>query len=219
MRSFADVFVCLFAASVVVAPTTARAQPQDSPEHDDEATPPPQPRAPPVSAQAPNGEWVAPLYQRTQPTYVPQSVALSGPRVITDWDQGQPIPYGYHPSTRVRRGLIIGGAVTFGSLYLLTGLVAAGGSDSASYSGTSNQYGALWVPGIGPFIQMFNTSSAMGNYALAVDGAAQCAGLAMLIYGLASPRTVLVRDDLAKPMIVPMKIGQDGYGMGVVGRF
>jgi hypothetical protein len=211
MRSFVKVFVCLLAGSLVAAaPVTAHAQ--------EEQDPPPPP--PPASAQAPNGEWVAPLSQRTQPSYVPQSVALSGPRIITDWEQGEPIPPGYHPRTRARTGMIVGGAVTFGVLYMFTALVAAAGADSAQTNGTSNQYGALWIPGVGPFLQMTNTSSATGNYVLAIDGIAQCAGLAMLIYGISSPRTVLVRDDLAtKPLIAPMKIGQDGYGLGVLGRF
>jgi hypothetical protein len=217
MRSFVKVFVCLLAGGLVVAaPVTARAQAQD-----EEAPQPPPPPSyyPPASAQAPNGEWVAPLQQRTQPSYVPQSVALSGPRILTDWEQGEPIPPGYHPRTRARTGMIVAGAVTFGTLYLFTALVAAAGADSAQTNGTSNQYGALWVPGVGPFLQMTNTSSATGNYVLAIDGLAQCAGLAMLIYGISSPRTVLVRDDLAKPLIMPMRIGQDGYGMGVLGRF
>ena len=40
--------------------------------------------------------------------YVPQSVALSGPRIITDWNDDDPVPYGYHPSTRTRTGMIVG---------------------------------------------------------------------------------------------------------------
>lgn len=213
MRSFANVVVCLLAGSLVVAaPFTAHAQ-------DETAPPPPPAYYPPASAQAPNGEWVAPLQQRTQPSYVPQSVAMSGPHVITNWSEDEPVPPGYHPAKRARTGMIVGGAVLFGTMYLITGFVAAAGADSATANGTSNQYGALWVPGVGPFLQMTNTSTAMGNYVLAIDGLAQCAGLAMLIYGISSPRTVLVRDDLAKPMIMPMKIGQDGYGLGVLGRF
>ena len=38
----------------------------------------------PPGTAAPNGQYVAPLYQTTQPMYLPQSVALSGPRMIKD---------------------------------------------------------------------------------------------------------------------------------------
>src|SRR5216684_6682295 len=48
---------------------------------------PPYPNWPPrqSNAPAPNGEYVTPLQQYTQPSYIPQSVAMSGPRMITDW--------------------------------------------------------------------------------------------------------------------------------------
>ena len=41
----------------------------------------------------------------------------------------------------------------------------------------------------------------------------------MLISGLMYPRTMLVRNDLASATVVPMKIGMDGSGLGLVGRF
>ena len=65
---------------------------------------------PPYSAQAPKGEYVAPLQQQTQGVYVPQSVAMSGPRRITDWDETQPSRPGYYVTTQVRRGMIGRGA-------------------------------------------------------------------------------------------------------------
>ena len=52
-----------------------------------------------------------------------------------------------------------------------------------SNPGGSNPEAALWVPGIGPFIQMPGTSTATGTWLLAVDGLVQTAGLAMLVYG------------------------------------
>src|SRR5438128_10206318 len=63
---------------------------------------------PPPSSQAGNGEYVAPLQQQTQQTYVPQSVALSGPAEIKTWNDGDPIPPGYHPVSRMRVGLFAG---------------------------------------------------------------------------------------------------------------
>jgi hypothetical protein len=172
---------------------------------------------PPASAIAPNGEYVAPLSQTTQPTYVPQSVALSGPRFIKDWEEGQPIPYGYHHETRARKGLVIAGSIVFGVVYIYSSLIAAAGEDS--YNNNDNQLAALWIPVLGPFIQMASVDSSIGKEMLFLDGLAQAAGLTMLITGLVYPRHILVRNDLASMSFVPMKLGTDGSGLGVVGRF
>jgi hypothetical protein len=177
-------------------------------------TPNPQP---PGSAAAPNGEYVAPLSQSTQQVYIPQSVALSGPRMIKDWEDGQPIPPGYHRETRVRKGLVITGAILFGVPYLYSAGGAALGSDA--YGSRDNKLAALWVPCLGPFIEMGQTDSASARYILALDGLAQSAGMAMFIYGLAVPKNVLVRNDLALLTVMPMKLGKDGQGVGLIGRF
>jgi hypothetical protein len=171
-----------------------------------------------AAQEGPPGEYVTPLQQQTQPSYVPQSVAMSGPRVINDWEEGEPIPPGYHPSTRIRRGPVISGAIIFGIFYLFSTLAAAVGSDVSS--GSSNPVAALWVPGIGPFIQMGSTSSATGNWVLALDGIAQSGGIALLVYGIAAPRSVLVRNDLGfHVMPRPMALGRNGGGFGLVGSF
>ncbi len=198
----------LTAASLLMAPVAAHAQ--DAPDAARRAPPPP----PPTSAQAPNGEFVAPLQQQTQPTYVPQSIALSGPRVIADYDEESPVPNGYHTESRVRKGLVIGGAVTFGVMYFFTAFGASVAHD------TGGGADALYAPVVGPFIQMGNTDSYTGRFLLAVDGAAQALGAAMLIYGIASPKTVLVRNDLGMTThLVPMRMGNGGTGVGLVGTF
>jgi hypothetical protein len=188
---------------------------------------------PPQNAQAGNGEYVAPLQQQTQQTYVPQSVALSGPRVIKDWHEGEPIPPGYHPAQRARTGLIAGGATMFGVPYFISVLVAAGNADS----GNAN---AMYIPVVGPFIQMGNvgghqqcssgycytvgadaSATAVADVFLVLDGALQGAGLAMFIYGLAVPKTVLLRNDLGflkNVTPVPM-VGQNVTGLGLSGQF
>src|SRR5215831_15689153 len=61
-----------------------------------------QPRPAPVEA-APPTPAAAPHY--------------SGPRVITDWKEDEPMPPGYHPVQRMRKGPIVAGAVTLGILY------------------------------------------------------------------------------------------------------
>jgi hypothetical protein len=167
------------------------------------------------SSSAPAREYTAPLSQRTQPSYVPQSVALSGPRVIADWQEGDPVPPGYHPATHIRKGFVIAGSVVFGVFYLFSSLAAAIGADTNGGSG--NPLGALWIPGVGPFVQMAGTSSSVGNWALAIDGLSQCGGLTMLIYGLTAPRTVLVRNDLGLRVLPSLDRG--GGGFRLVGSF
>jgi hypothetical protein len=173
------------------------------------------------SAPPPRVLYTAPLYQQTQGTYVPQSVAMSGPRELRDWKEGDAVPDGYHAVERTRKGLVVGGAVTFGTLYFFSALAAAVSADANP--GQSNPLWPMWIPGIGPFIQMTQGSSATGNMFLALDGVAQTAGLAMLFVGLTSPKTVLVRNDLsadAKPTVRAMPIvGRNMTGVGVVGTF
>src|SRR5262245_9958377 len=74
----------------------------------DEEGPPPPPSVKPV--------YQAPLSQTTQSTYVPQSVALSGPEEITNFDEHRPVPDGYTLVHRTRKGLLIGGGVTLGAV-------------------------------------------------------------------------------------------------------
>ena len=181
--------------------------------------PPPQQQQappPPPSANAPNGEYVAPMQQQTQQTYVPQSVAMSGPRVIKDWNEGEPIPPGYHPSSRVRGGLIGGGAGLFGAVYLLFGLLpAAIGSDVCDVGGCKNTLWPLYLPVVGPFITIgtVHNPGATGGIFLALDGLAQAGGVAMIIIG-AIGRTVLVRNDLGEAPNNPLefKVGKNMTG-------
>jgi hypothetical protein len=178
---------------------------------------PPQP--PPASAVGPNGEYVAPLSQTTQPSYVPQSVALSGPRMIKDWEPGTPIPHGYHAETRARKGKVISGSILFGVTYLYSSFIAAIGQDISEANGEDNVLGWLFIPVLGPFLEMMETDSTTAHYVLALDGIAQAAGMTLLVTGLMYPKWVLVRNDLASATVVPMKIGMDGSGFGLVGRF
>jgi hypothetical protein len=167
--------------------------------------------APASSTQQPNGEYQAPLQQRTQPSYLPQSVAMSGPPQM-DWDDDRQAPPGYHLETRVRKGLVIAGSVTFGSMYLLTAMGAAIANDSCKSCNGS----LLYVPVAGPLLYLGEVPSQTGKLFLVVDSVAQAAGAAMLIAGIASPKTIAVRNDLAKIEITPVF----GPGSaGIVGTF
>jgi len=154
------------------------------------------------------------MSQTTQPAYLPQSVALSGPRMLKDWRDGDPIPYGYHRGERTRVGMVITGSLLFGIPYLYSTLLASGSHDSGH-----DDYAALLFPVFGPFIQMSKTDSMLGREALAIDGVLQATGAFLFIYGLAVPRAVLVRNDLASLTVAPMHMGRDGNGLGLVGIF
>jgi hypothetical protein len=163
---------------------------------------------------APNGQYVAPLSQTTQPSYIPQSVAMSGPRMITDWRPEQPVPPGYHPETRVRKGSVIAGLITFGIPYIYSSLIASIGEDANETS-----VRPLWVPVLGPFLEIGYSHSVTLDYALVLDGLTQGLGAGLVIYGIMSPRNVLIRNDLAMVQVTPMRLGRDGNGVGFIGRF
>jgi hypothetical protein len=168
--------------------------------------------------------YQAPVYPQAQPApyYLPQgappqAVPAPGPRVIPNWDDSQPIPPGYHPVQHIRKDLVIAGASLFGSLYLISALVAAGNGDANQ--GTSNPAAALWVPGVGPFIQMTQTGSEVAGVFLAIDGIIQVGGLTMFTIGLASPKTDLVRNDFGLHLHIAPVVARDRQGMALVGTF
>jgi hypothetical protein len=145
-----------------------------------------------------------------------------GPRVL-DWEEGDPVRPGYHPETRIRKGMVVGGAVTFGVTYLVTALAGAIASDVASTTNSSSSgFLPLFVPAVGPFIAIGTMQANLtGGFFLALDGLAQSAGIALFIYGIASPRSVLVRNDIGKPFVMPtpMMVGGTSPGLGLVGKF
>ena len=174
---------------------------------------------PPMPQPQPLPVYPAPLSQTTQSTYVPQSVAMSGPEEIKDFDFSRPVPLGYTPIQRTRKHLIVGGAVTFGVVYGLSAFVAAVGEDASKNSGSRNEVGDLWIPVLGPFLEMGHTDSATGRFFLAGVGVAQTAGALMLYYGLTSKERVLVRNDLVGSLTVAPIAGNGASGMALAGRF
>jgi hypothetical protein len=155
------------------------------------------------------------------PRIVTYEVRPAARRSVPDWQEGEPVPPGYHPVQRMRKGAVIGGAVTFGVLYFISVLIAAVGTDEANRTHTSNSVAGLYVPVVGPFIAMTQSSTAVGNVFLALDGLAQAGGAALLIYGITSPQTVLARSDNGRPLLLPQPIllGKSGGGLGLVGVF
>ena len=200
-NSFKSLLAVLPLAALLLAPSTASAQ-------DDEEMPPPPPAVQPV--------YVAPLSQTTQTTYVPQSVALSGPEEMS-YDSERPVPMGYTVVKRQRKGLLIGGGASLGASYGLSVLIAAAGEDLSSDG--NNPAAALWIPVAGPFIQMANTESATLRVFLFGLGAVQTTGAVMLYYGLTTKKSVLVRNDLVGSMTVTPYAGDGTTGMMLSGKF
>ncbi len=193
-------------------------------DYGDQEMPPPPPAQryqPPYQGQP---VYQAPLSQTTQGTYVPQSVALSGPEEI-DAEEGRRAPAGYTPVKRARKGMLIGGGITLGASYGYAVLFAAAGADEGSFNSVDGSYSnknelaSLWIPIAGPFLQMAETDSATARLALAGLGAAQITGAVLLYYGLTTKKTVYVRNDLIGNMTITPMVGAGNTGMAVAGRF
>jgi len=213
--SVSRIVLAALVAALMFAPRPAAA------DDDDEEMPPPQPAVQPV--------YTAPLSQTTQTTYVPQSVAMSGPEEIDDFDFSRPVPMGYTVVKRTRKGLLIGGGVTFGVSYGYMLLFAAMGADEARYndpyndgygdSSSGNKQAALWIPVAGPFIQLAQEDSATLRLVLAGFGVAQATGAIMLYYGLTTKKRVLVRNDFVGSLNLTPLAGDGTTGMVLSGRF
>jgi hypothetical protein len=141
----------------------------------------------------------------------------SRPPYLEDWPEGTAAPAGYHWTQRPRLGPIIAGATVLGVLWGVSALVGAAAFDDTH----DPAYEWLYVPVAGPFLELTNTTSAAGSVTLVIDGVGQAAGAALLIWGLTSPITRVVRNDVSKPLVLPMPVvmGRGGAGLGVVGTF
>lgn len=180
------------------------------------APPPGYGQPPPGYGQPPPGYYPPPGYG---PQYYPQKDTR--PRVI-EYDEGQPIPQGYHLRTKVRGGLIGGGAGMLGGLWLIS--VITGAIMSTAYEATGNDgdmYVPMFAPVLGPFITMGTAArdlSGVSNAFLALDGIVQTGGLAMIILGVALPKQELVRDTAGVPALtIAPKVGAGSFGL--VGEF
>jgi hypothetical protein len=181
--------------------------------------PPPAGYAPPPAGYAPPPAGYAPPPGYSYPPPIgPFAPTRLGPTTLP-FEEGYPIPPGYHQEMRQRKGLIVGGAVTFGVLYSLsaTGVLLSGGGAKA-----------VLVPVAGPFIEIANIQStlsgsegsglrAMATTFMVLDGVGQAAGVAMLLVGLTQPKPLLVRDDVTATTvrITPLTMGHDGRGVGI----
>jgi hypothetical protein len=148
----------------------------------------------------------APPYYELYPEYLP-------------YRTGEPVPAGYLVEKNTSRNWgIAAGAATVGVFYTY-GLIA---SHSLKREGS-----LLLFPVIGPTALLITHRDhckprcyGMEQSAVVIDAIGQAAGATLFIWGVASWRLRLVREDLVRPQAVigPMPVGS-GYGVGAVGSF
>jgi hypothetical protein len=211
MRAMTHLLASSSLVSLVLLSAGARAQ--DAPVE----APPSQPVPPPAPAPPPPSFAQAPVVLQPPPASVQGAPYLSR-RDLRHWRDGDPIPPGYHPEQKTRDGLAIAGGILFAVPYFFSAVVAVSSHNQADQS--------LYAPVIGPFLRIgnndanSNVADIVADVFLAMDGLAQTAGVTMLVIGTTTTKTVLVRNDLASmPVVVPMRFGNDGYGLGLAARF
>lgn len=141
--------------------------------------------------------------------------------------EGTPLPEGYHLESRANRGLVIGGAATFGIPYLI------GTFGTLSVMGDGNT-GWLAIPVLGPWLTLANRrtscgeigepspggfecfSDEAGNGLLIASGVLQALGTAMIAIGLVHTKEYAVAD-YAKWHVTPVATPKGDYGLVVSG--
>jgi hypothetical protein len=146
---------------------------------------------------------------------------------VLRYEEGQPIPAGYHLAERPRTGLVTAGWILTGIAYGI-GVTAAVGADF------DNESGWLAAPFVGPWLTLgrrnyhcdknSDTHDSAGCVAdifvvmgLITDGVLQTGGGTLLLVGYLSTKQELVRDG-ARLRIHPMRVGS-GQGVGISGSF
>ena len=176
---FAAATTCCAASAFAQEPTDEA--PAESPPSETPPVAAPEPEAP--VQRAPQG------YGTAQAMPYGYGAHQRGPQEM-EYYEGAGVPDGYIVETRIRKGLVIAGAATFGGAYLLTSLGAAIATDTSS---NGDAYAPLFIPVAGPFITIRTAeANATGSFGLVMDGLVQTAGLAMLVAGLAAQEEVLV---------------------------
>lgn len=185
-----------------------------------------EPSVQPLGANQAPPAYPPPAYYPPPPPY---GAYPRGPARLR-YEDGDPIPPGYHVVHRARQGLVIAGTIVFAVSYgIALGVALLDDFD--------DQTSWLAIPLAGPWLMMYNraqpscdTSQSSNlcyeqdletllRFYLALDGVAQAAGATMLGFGIAG-RKLLVRDDsYASVRLLPARVGSSGYGAMLAGRF
>jgi len=143
------------------------------------------------------------------PTYA--APPPSGPKRMP-YDEGDPVPAGYHVSTHTRSGLLISGGIVFGVFYGLTVIGASGSTDPDTRW--------LYMPVAGPVLYgntIHGDFAFIPRFFLWIDTIAQATGATLLAVGFV-PKTELVRNDLATVHVTPVVTGST-TGLAFYGAF
>ena len=208
------------APQVAPLPPPGYAPPPGYPQGYPQGYPPPGYAPPPGYPQGYPQGYPPPGYGQPPPGYGPNSYGYGPPGstlpATLAYEEGDPIPPGYRVDSRIRKGLVIGGAVTFGVPWFFSAMIASIG-DSLS---RSSDLWPLYIPALGPFIAMGTLETeGPGTFWLAVDGLAQSGGIAMLIAGIVAQEKRLVRstEHDVSVTVMPLRFGPHGAGLGLVG--
>jgi hypothetical protein len=201
-------------------PDEQAAEPSEQSDAGEAATPD---EAPATETQSSESEASSQPSSSTRATTSPEKAKAAVPPMYygppeLEYVEGGTIPPGYVKDTRIRKGMVIGGAVTWGVGWLLAATAAnvlikerADEPDTLCYDDSSGNYycnedhddddvpgaAALYVPLLGPFIAMHTMRHQIdggGNALLFLNGIMQATGFSLLVAGAAAKRTVLVRD-------------------------
>ncbi|HEY3449630.1 MAG TPA: hypothetical protein VGK67_24970 [Myxococcales bacterium] len=169
--------------------------------------------AAPGSARAQDGLRLAPVP-------FSQQDARELKQTISHWQDGDPIPFGYHAERKPRIGLLVAGSLTFAIPYAI-----------GAFSAANSESKEMFVPIVGPFITAVNQVNrpcsstffcgdgwkAFSGGVFAAVGIVQGVGAAMLIAGAVGKYT-LVADEPGSVSVTPMYL-PSGAGIGVSGQF
>ena len=211
------------------APAAQDATPAAQPVQDPNAPPSqPQQPAPPTAPQQQPPAPADPQPGYPQPGYPQQQAYPQQPPYYSpappelEYEEGMAIPPGYRRVERTRKGLTISGSIVLGIFYGLSLSIAMGTID------TDDETGWLAIPVAGPFIMSstiecdpideFGCNDSSTRTLLIFDGIGQLTGATLLTLGFTMPKEVLV-PEYADLHLVPTRVGQDGYGLGAIGRF
>jgi len=182
------------------------------------ATPTPTPtsaQAPPANAYPP--AYPPPYYAPAYPPYYapPPGYWVPQPLKERPYQQGTPVPDGYHVEDRHPRWALLTGGIMFGSAYL-TGLFINGNSycvDSSSGSRCKDERWVMAIPIAGPFIDMNRTNSSGERMNDFLVGSGQVAGAIFLIYGIATTSPKLIPDYQRAGVSVSPLLASRGAGV------
>lgn len=130
------------------------------------------------------------------------------------YTEGDPVPTGYHVESRVRRGPIIAGTIMAGTTYFVNLLVAdveeRDGDDRSTW---------LYVPGVGTWAYVDDAcdDERDGCSFVIMHSLTHSIGLAMIIYGIAAPKQLLVRDTAA--LRITPYLARSTSGIAATGSF